>query len=360
MTKFLAPLGIRIQLLTSSLTPSEKISARAAIADGRTKLVIGTHAILEEDVVFKRLGLVVIDEQHKFGVEQRKVLYEKSVHPDVLVMTATPIPRTMAMTLYGDLDVSVIDELPKGRKEIVTRVVKEAQLPLAYDFIRKQVVKGRQAYIVYPLVSESDSVELKAAEKMFDALGSGELKGLRLGLLHGQLRNDDKDRVMDLFRRGQVDVLVATTVVEVGVDVPNATVMLVENAERFGLAQLHQLRGRIGRGDHKSFCILQSAGAGLDAWKRLQVMEKTTDGFKIAEEDFKIRGMGNILGREQSGVPAVRVGDLLTDSAILEDARKEAVTLVENDPEFKNPAYEPLRERARALYKLVGPFVKIG
>jgi ATP-dependent DNA helicase RecG len=376
MTRYLAPLGIRIQLLTSSLTPSERISARAAIASGRTGLVVGTHALIEDRVTFKRLGLVVIDEQHKFGVEQRKVLYEKSEHPDVLVMTATPIPRTLAMTIYGDLDVSVIKEMPRGRKEIVTRVIKDDKLPQAYDFIRQQVAKGRQAYIVYPLVSEEGSVgqgelelgvaraarksDLKAAEKMHDELSSGALKGLRLGLLHGQMPNDDKDRVMGLFRAGKVDVLVATTVVEVGVDVPNATVMLVENAERFGLAQLHQLRGRIGRGDHKSFCVLQTAGGGLDAWKRLKVMEETLDGFRIAEEDFKIRGMGNILGREQSGVPAIRVGDLLTDTEILEAARKEARTLVENDPEFRNPDYERLRARARDLYRIVGPFVKVG
>ncbi|MFH0908704.1 MAG: ATP-dependent DNA helicase RecG [bacterium] len=360
MAKYLAPLGIKLELLTSSLTPSEKISARAAIADGRTRLVIGTHALIEDRVVFKRLGLVVIDEQHKFGVEQRGLLYEKGDHPDVLVMTATPIPRTLAMTLYGDLDLTIIDEMPRGRKEIVTRVIKESQLPQAYDFIRKQVAKGRQAYIVYPLVSESDASELKSAGTMFEQLGTTEFAGLQVGLLHGQMKNEEKDRVMDRFRRGQIHILVATTVVEVGVDVPNATVMLVENAERFGLAQLHQLRGRIGRGEHKSFCVLQSASAGLDAWQRLKVMEQTTDGFRIAEEDFRIRGMGNILGREQSGVPSLRVGDLLADMDILEAARKEAVTLIDKDPTFENPDYENLRSRARALYRIVGPFVKVG
>jgi len=372
MRKYLSPLGIRIELLTSSLTPSEKISARASIADGRTHLVIGTHALIEDHVAFKRLGLVVIDEQHKFGVEQRGLLYEKGDHPDVLVMTATPIPRTLAMTLYGDLDLTIIDEMPRGRKEIVTRVIKESQLPQAYDFIRKQVAKGRQAYIVYPLVSESDppaspgearrasASELKSAEKMFAQLGATEFAGLKLGLLHGQMKNEEKDRVMDRFRRGEINILVATTVVEVGVDVANATVMLVENAERFGLAQLHQLRGRIGRGEHKSFCVLQSASAGLEAWQRLRVMEQTTDGFKIAEEDYRIRGMGNILGREQSGVPSLRVGDLLADTDILEAARKEAVTLIDKDPTFVNPDYESLRNRARALYRIVGPFVKVG
>ena len=358
--RYLSPLGISIKLLVGSMSETEKISVRASVADGRTKLVVGTHALIQDRVVFKRLGLVVIDEQHKFGVEQRGLLYEKGAHPDVLVMTATPIPRTVAMTLYGDLDISVMDEMPAGRQEIVTRVIKESQLPKAYEFIRQQVGKGRQTFIVYPLVSESDLVELKSARTMFEELKEGALSGLRLGLLHGQLPSDQKESVMQQFRSGQLDVLVATTVVEVGVDVPNANVMLVENAEQFGLAQLHQLRGRIGRGAHKSFCILENGGGGLDAWKRLKTMEATTDGFRIAEEDFKIRGMGNLLGREQSGLPVLRVGDPIMDEKILKEARQEAFTLIESDPAFENPKYESLRRRARKLYRDVEPFVKVG
>jgi ATP-dependent DNA helicase RecG len=360
LSAYLGPHGIRIGALTSSLTPEEKVSARAALADGRTHIAVGTHALIQDRVVFRRLGLIVIDEQHKFGVEQRGLLYEKGEHPHVLVMTATPIPRTLAMTLYGDLDLTVIDEMPSGRMEVVTRVIREAQLELAYDFIRKQVAKGRQAYIVYPLVSESDRLELKSAEAMFANLGRGALRGLRLGLLHGQMPGPEKDSVMGRYRRGEIDVLVSTSVVEVGVDVPNATVMLVEHAERFGLAQLHQLRGRIGRGAHKSFCILHGDPAGLDAWKRLRILEKTTDGFRIAEEDLRIRGMGNILGREQSGVPLLRVGDLINDAQALDEARDEAVRLVESDPEFKNPGYAGLRERSKALYRSVGAFMKVG
>jgi ATP-dependent DNA helicase RecG len=356
----LKPLNIPMQLLSGSLTDSEKISARARIADGRTRLVVGTHALIEDRVVFQKLGLVVIDEQHKFGVVQRGVLYGKGAHPDVLVMTATPIPRTLAMTLYGDLDVSVIDEMPAGRQEVVTRVIKAAQLPDAYGFIRKQAGRGRQAYLVYPLVSESDQLELKSAEAMYEKLKAGDLAGLRLGLVHGQMPAAQKDRVMQDFRAGRIDVLVATTVVEVGVDVPNANVMLVENAERFGLAQLHQLRGRIGRGANKSFCILEASPAGLDAWKRLRIMEQTTDGFRIAEEDFRIRGMGNLMGREQSGSPVLRVGDPLADARILEAARAEAEALLEDDPRFEKPEYEPLRARARALYRQAAPFVKVG
>jgi ATP-dependent DNA helicase RecG len=359
-TGYLSPMGLSVKLLVGSMSESDKVGARAAIADGRTHLVVGTHALIQDRVMFKRLGLIVIDEQHKFGVEQRGLLYGKGEHPDVLVMTATPIPRTLAMTLYGDLDVTEIDEMPAGRQAIVTRVIREAQLPKAYDFIRQQAAKGRQAYIVYPLVAESDLVDLKSAEAMFEELNGGPLCGLRLGLLHGQMPADAKESVMQQFRAGRLDVLVATTVVEVGVDVPNATIMLVENAEQFGLAQLHQLRGRIGRGAHRSFCILESSGGGLDAWKRLKIMEETTNGFRIAEEDFRIRGMGNLLGREQSGLPMLRVGDPLMDERILREARQEAFTLVESDPSFEKAEYEPLRRHARALYKSVEPFVKVG
>lgn len=356
----LKPLGIRVGVLTSSLSEEEKVSARAAVADGRTQLVIGTHALIQDRVVFKDLGLVVIDEQHKFGVQQRGSLYGKGTTPDVLVMTATPIPRTMAMTLYGDLDVTTIRELPRGRQEIVTRVIGEAQLAKAYGFIRSQVAKGRQAFLVYPLVEESEQLEAKAATEMFVRLQQEEFPGLALGLLHGQLPAVDKDRVMQRFRAGELNILVTTSVVEVGVDVPNASVMLVENAERFGLAQLHQLRGRIGRGEHRSYCILQGVPTSREAWQRLKVMERTRDGFEIAEEDFRLRGMGNLLGREQSGALVLRVGDPLRDQALLEQAREEAFRLIESDPRLERPEHEALRHRARALYRSASAFVKVG
>ncbi len=358
--RYLEPLGVRMGVLTSSLSADEKIAARAALADGRTSLVVGTHALIQDRVVFKDLGLVVIDEQHKFGVEQRGVLYGKGVTPDVLVMTATPIPRTMAMTLYGDLDVTTIREMPAGRQEIVTRVIGESNLPKAYDFIRQQVAKGRQAYLVYPLVEESEQLEAKAAREMFDHLKEAEFPGLALGLLHGQLPAPDKDRVMERFRRGDLQILVATSVIEVGVDVPNATVMMVENAERFGLAQLHQLRGRIGRGEHKSYCILQGVPTSREAWQRLKVMERTRDGFAIAEEDFRLRGMGNLMGREQSGALVLRAADPLRDQAILESAREEAFCLIDQDPRLERPEHAALRQRARAVYRSAAHFVKVG
>jgi len=377
--RYLEPMGIQVVLLTSDLSPAERERALAGLADGSIHLAVGTHAVIEDRVMFRKLGLIVIDEQHKFGVEQRGALYGKGEQPDVLVMTATPIPRTLAMTIYGDLDVSLLNEMPKGRQEIVTRVIGEDKLPQAYDFIRKQVARGRQAFVVYPLVSAAEDTgasdkpdvsikhsnttpraELRAAEEMYRKLKENVFKTERLGLLHGQMRPAEKDAAMDLFRTGDVDILFATTVVEVGIDVPNATVMLVENAERFGLAQLHQLRGRIGRGAHRSFCILEGMPTTEESWQRLKVMEETLDGFRIAEEDLRIRGMGNLLGREQSGLPPLRVGDLLTDEAILLDARKEAFHIVESDPKLVDPQYERLRARARALYKLVGSFVKVG
>ena len=367
--RYLEPLGIRVVLLTSNLKNAERRKALAGIQNGDTHVVVGTHAVIQEGVEFRKLGFIVIDEQHKFGVEQRGTLYGKGANPDVLVMTATPIPRTLAMTLYGDLDVSVLDEMPGGRQQIVTRVIDESKLPKAYGFIQQQVAKGRQAYLVYPLVSEQEKtepaeelfrVELRSAEEMFQKLKKEVFVHERLGLLHGQMPVDEKNDVMERFRDGKIDILISTTVVEVGVDVPNATVMLVENAERFGLAQLHQLRGRIGRGAFKSFCILQGTPKTEDSWRRLKIMEETTDGFRIAEEDLKIRGMGNLLGREQSGLPAFRVGNLITDTGIMKAARQESFNIVESDLKLEDPRYAKLRARARELYKLVGPFVKVG
>lgn len=356
----LRPLGIKVGLLTGSLTEEQKIAARAALSDGRTQVVVGTHSLIQDRVVFRDLGLVIIDEQHRFGVEQRGSLYTKSRHPDVLVMTATPIPRTLAMTWYGDLDVTTIRQMPKGRQPIVTRVISEKLLPEAYAFIRKQAAKGRQAYLVYPLVSESEQLDLKAATATLEELRVGALAGVELGLVHGQMKTEERDRVMKKFRSGEVQVLVATSVIEVGVDVPNATVMLVENAEHFGLAQLHQLRGRIGRGSHKSFCILQGHPNTKDAWRRLRVLEKTTDGFKIAEEDFLIRGMGNLFGREQSGGVVFKVADPLRDTRLLEEARREAFLLIESDPRLRKPEHAPIRIAARELYQAASAFVKVG
>jgi ATP-dependent DNA helicase RecG len=358
--RLLEPLGIHAALLTGDARERHRREILAGLKSGRLHMAVGTHAVIQDRVDFHDLGLVIIDEQHKFGVEQRGILYEKGTHPDVLVMTATPIPRTLSMTVYGDLDVSVIDELPAGRRPVVTRVISEAQLEEAYAFIVQQVRRGRQAFLVYPLVAESEALELKSAEEMYRTLSGGPLGSVRMGLLHGQMKPEEKHAVMQSFRQGAVDVLAATTVVEVGVDVPNATVMLIENAERFGLAQLHQLRGRIGRGDAKSYCLLQGEPGSKDAWRRLKVMESTTDGFRIAEEDLKIRGMGNLLGREQSGIPLLRVGDPLHDSHWLREARREAFRILEADPRLLDPDHVKLREQARAMYRRTGAYFKVG
>jgi ATP-dependent DNA helicase RecG len=356
--RFLTRMGVNSALLVGDLPTAERRNVLSGLKSGRIKLAVGTHALIYDKVDFDRLALVIIDEQHKFGVGQRADLYAKGDHPDVLVMTATPIPRTLGMTVYGDLDVSIIDELPANRQQIVTRVIKQAQLAEAYIFLKKQVEQGRQCYVIYPLVGESEFLELKAAETMYEELKQHTFQGERLGLLHGQMNNKGKNEVMRAFKEHEIDILVSTTVVEVGIDVPNATVMLIENAERFGLAQLHQLRGRVGRGEHKSYCILQGDVKGVDSWKRLKIMEETTDGFRIAEEDLKIRGMGNLLGKEQSGFPGFKLGDPVADTRLLIDSRDEAFRIAQADPEAVDPAYAPLRTYAKDIYRRT--FAEIG
>jgi ATP-dependent DNA helicase RecG len=343
--QLLEPLGVPVTLLTSSLRTREREARRAAVASGAAPCVVGTHALVQEGVEFRRLGLAVIDEQHRFGVEQRARLRAKGEHPDLLVMTATPIPRTLALTLYGDLDVSVLDELPPGRRPVKTVARTEARRPQIYEFLRTQITEGRQAYVVYPLVEESEAVDLKAATDMAAHLQRDVFPDLTVGLLHGRLDFEEKEAIMRRFKAGQVHVLVSTTVIEVGIDVPNASVMVIEHAERFGLSQLHQLRGRVGRGPWPSYCILiHAARLTEDARQRIQAMVETNDGFKIAEADLRLRGPGEFFGTRQSGLPQFRVADLLRDAAILEEARAEAQTLVAGDPELRDPAHRPLRE----------------
>jgi ATP-dependent DNA helicase RecG len=335
--------GYRIVLLTGSLEADRKREVRRHIAQGNAQLVIGTHALLEEKVEFARLGLVIVDEQHRFGVLQRLKLMRKSGEgtgpaapgePDVLVMTATPIPRTLALTLYGDLDLSVLDELPPGRTPIVTRCVADDESPKVWEFVRKQVAAGHQAYVVYPVISEktaaeNEESELKAAIKMYRELSGKIFADLKVGLLHGRLDADLKDQVMRMFQRGELQILVATTVIEVGVDVPNATVMVIEHAERFGLAQLHQLRGRIGRGAAKSYCILMTGGKVTEeGQRRLDAMVKTNDGFKIAELDLELRGPGEFFGTRQAGMPSFRVANIIRDAQLLEAAKHEAAAVI--------------------------------
>jgi ATP-dependent DNA helicase RecG len=336
--RILAPLGLRVALLTSGQKRKEKAETLEALRRGEMDLVVGTHAVLEKNIEFKKLGLVVIDEQHRFGVVQRLQLKRKGEHPDTLVMTATPIPRTLALTLYGDLDFSVIDELPPLRQPIETRWLKEEQREKVHWFLREQVRQGSQIYVVCPLIEESEISDLKAAVAMYEDLSKNVFPDVRVNLLHGRLSNKEKDEVMKAFTFGATQILVSTTVIEVGVDVPNATVMVVEHAERFGLAQLHQLRGRIGRGKKKSFCFLMTPQTVNDeAAQRLRCVEQTTDGFKIAELDLQMRGPGEFFGTRQSGVPLFRIANLLRDQDVLELAKREATLFVErpsDDPEF--------------------------
>jgi ATP-dependent DNA helicase RecG len=332
--------SVRVGYLSAGRKPRELERTRNEIASGTTRIAIGTHALIQEGVQFQKLGLVVIDEQHRFGVLQRARLMEKGVRPHVLVMTATPIPRTLALTLYGDLDVSIIDELPPGRTPVATRLIRGKARSDAYEFLRSEVSSGRQAYVVLPLVEESEKIELRAATEESERLQREELSGLRVGLVHGRMTSDERTHAMELFRRGETQVLVATTVIEVGVDVPNASVMVIDHAERFGLSQLHQLRGRVGRGAAKSHCLLvaEEDRSSADAWERLRTMVKTNDGFRLAEKDLELRGPGEFLGTRQSGIPDLVVADLLRDQGILKEAREAAFALVERDPELKDPA----------------------
>jgi ATP-dependent DNA helicase RecG len=325
--------GISVALLTAAIRGAARTEILQAIAAGAVQIVIGTHAVIQDKVEFSRLGLGIIDEQHRFGVLQRGLLKKKGPSPHILVMTATPIPRTLAMTVFGDLSLSVVDELPPGRTPVVTKVCVESRRASVYQLVRQEARSGRQAYLICPLVEESAKTDLKAASQMAVHLGQDVFPDLRVGLLHGRLKPEEKEAVMCSFKNRELDILVATTVIEVGIDVPNATVMVIEHAERFGLSQLHQLRGRVGRGAAQSHCILLTGGnVTADAARRLQVMEETSDGFRIAEADLHLRGPGDVLGTRQAGIPEFRVASILRDGMVLEEARREAFALVARDP----------------------------
>lgn len=342
--KVLEPLGVRLALLVGKSKASERKQMLAALQAGEVDLIIGTHALIEDEVQFANLGLVIIDEQHRFGVEQRGVLKNKGKSPHFLVMTATPIPRTLAMTVYGDLDVSIIDEMPAGRSPIQTRVTYESKRPQALQFMLDQLKKGRQAYIVYPLVEESEKIDLKDAVSEYEKLKT-QFPDVRFGLLHGKMKPDEKDQVMTQFRNQEIQVLVSTTVIEVGVDVPNANIMIIEHAERFGLSQLHQLRGRVGRGEFKSFCILiMGYAVSEEGRQRTEMMEKTSDGFKIAEFDLEMRGPGEFMGTRQSGLSGFKLANLVRDMAILQQAREAAFEVLKKDPKLAYLENQRLRE----------------
>jgi len=338
------PLGLSVALLTGSIKNKERKEILHHIEEGKVSIVVGTHALIQEGVSFHKLGLIVIDEQHRFGVIQRAALREKGLYPDVLVMTATPIPRTLAMTVYSDLDLSMIDELPPGKKPIRTKVFYEDHRDRVYKIIQKELDKGNQAFIVYPLVEESEVLDLKDATSMARHLREDIFPEFRVGLIHGKMKSLEKHGIMKDFQQGKLHILVSTSVIEVGIDIPTASLMVIEHAERFGLSQLHQLRGRVGRSDLPSYCLLVAYKVGTDdARKRLRIMEQTNDGFKIAEEDLVIRGPGEFMGTRQSGLPDFRVADILRDATLLNNARKEAFLLVQDDPFLEKPEHAALK-----------------
>ena len=359
MTALLAQTGVVPILLTGSLSARERKEVAQRLATTDPVLVIGTHALVQEATLFARLGFVAVDEQHRFGVEQRKAIAAKGEAPDVLLMTATPIPRSLALTLYGDLDLSVLDERPPGRQPIMTAMRRESARERVLTFVDRQVEQGRQAYIVYPVIEESEKTDLKAATTMFETLASGPFAQRRVALLHGRVDAAERDAIMRRFRDGEIDVLVATTVIEVGIDVPNATVMLIEHPERFGLSQLHQLRGRVGRGADESFCILLG-DVSPDAADRLRVFCATDDGFEIARADLRIRGMGDLFGERQSGVPTFRVADPLRDEALLERARLAADHLLAHDPDLAAPEQAGLRRVLGERYRRSLELFRVG
>jgi len=352
--RLLQKLGYQVAALTGSAGAREKQYVKKSVAKGLVQMVVGTHALLQEDVAFHNLGLAIIDEQHRFGVRQRLELFRKAAQPDVIVMTATPIPRTLALTLYGDLDVSTIDELPPGRKPIVTRHVPDAEVERVYSFVAQEIRGGRQAYVVYPVVEETETAAVKAAEKMYKHLSTKVFPDVRVGLLHGKLSADERSAAMREFVAGGTKILVATTVIEVGVDVPNASVMVIEQAERFGLAQIHQLRGRVGRSSQQSYCILVTGKLNDIARERIRTLVSSNDGFHIAEMDMRLRGPGEFFGTRQSGIPGLRLADLLRDADLLELTRAEAKHFLESGTQAElRDAVRYIQEHWQRKYGLV-------
>lgn len=353
LTRLFENADIELALLTGSTPAAEKKKIKASLAKGEISLIIGTHALIQKDVEFASLGLVVTDEQHRFGVDQRSELARKGIHPHTLVMSATPIPRTLALIIYGDLDVSILDELPKGRQKIETYLVDTAVRERAYGYIKKHLCQGKQGYIVCPLVEEGD-LELTAAQELYRELADGFFKGFRLGLLHGRMKAEEKREVMARFASGEIELLVSTTVIEVGIDVPNAVIMVIENAERFGLSQLHQLRGRVGRGKDKSTCILISdAQKGTATAERLGILVKCSDGFAIADADLRLRGPGDFFGSRQHGLPEMKIADMMTDSETINETRQAATELMKANPSLAGDEYAPLREAVNRMFSSV-------
>lgn len=358
--KFFDNLNINTYLLTGSVTKKNKDTIKSMLSSGDINVIIGTHALIEEDVEFKNLGFIIADEQHRFGVHQRKILIDKGYHPDILLMTATPIPRTLAMTLYGDLDVSIIDEMPPGRIPCITKAYKASQLTKAFEFVEEILNDNKKAYFVYPLIDESDKLELKAATQSYEEVKKY-FHNKKAGLLHGKMKADEKRQLLHDFKYGDIDILVSTTVIEVGVDVPEATVMLIENAERFGLSQLHQLRGRVGRNDMQSYCLLiASDKIGENGEKRIKAMLEYKDGFKLAEVDLELRGHGDFFGTKQSGMPDLHFADIIKDIKIIQQAKNDAAEILEDDNDLSSEKNQVLYNRLKEMYKDSTSYFGIG
>lgn len=336
--------GIRCELLTSSVTKKNKEDILERLQNGEIDVLIGTHAILEDNVIFNNLGLVVTDEQHRFGVRQRSKIAAKGTNPDVLVMTATPIPRTLALILYGDLDISIIDELPPNRKKIETYAVKSSMTERVNNFVKKQIIEGRQAYIVCPLVEENEEINANSVVELAKDYKENVFKDFRVEYIHGKMRPKEKDEIMQNFKDGKIDILISTTVIEVGVNVPNASIMIVENAERFGLAQLHQLRGRVGRGNYQSYCILKYNGGSDVVRQRMKIMQDTNNGFIIAEKDLELRGSGEFFGTKQHGIPEFKIANLFEDMPTLQTVQALAIKIIDEDPELAEEKNAPLKK----------------
>ena len=344
---------VRIKLLTGSMTAKQKRLVLADLADGEIDFIVGTHSLISENVAFKNLGVVVTDEQHRFGVRQRSDLLEKGRNPHLLVMSATPIPRTLALMIYGDLDISVINELPPGRQIVDTFLIDDSKRMRVYNFLKKNINEGRQCYIVCPAVENSET-GLIGVEEYAEEIQKTVFKDYSVAVLHGKMKSADKDDIMNKFIDGQINILVSTTVIEVGVNVPNSTIMMIENAERFGLSQLHQLRGRVGRGEYKSYCILVSNAGGEEAGRRLRALCSTNDGFKIADEDLKLRGPGDFFGSRQHGLPELKIADLAENVSILQDAQSAAKEIMSDYIDKQNNNYRGLRAEVRMLFHNVG------
>ena len=342
--KILEKFDIRCELLISGITKKKKIEILEKLQNGEIDILIGTHAMLEENVTFKNLGLVVTDEQHRFGVKQRTTMAQKGENPDVLVMSATPIPRTLALILYGDLDISVIDELPPNRKKIETFAVTKALEDRVNNFVKKQVDEGRQAYIVCPLVEESEENDLQSVISLYEKCKTEVFPNYRIEYIHGKMKQKEKDDIMERFKNGEIDILISTTVIEVGVDVPNSSIMVIEDAQRFGLAQLHQLRGRVGRGEYQSYCILKYEGKGKNTRERMKIMTQTNDGFVISQKDLELRGSGDFFGTNQHGIPDFKIANLFTDIDILKLAQEAAIKIVNDDEKLEKPENDLLKE----------------